>query len=92
MSDAPDPEHWFCSNLSLRFLQHLNLCTDLGMFGTTPNSLEKALSKYIPLSAESGETSQSHGGVFDVPIDENHWNLVSSVIPYAIRAELRILR
>ena len=92
MSDAPDPEHWFCSNLSLRFLQHLNVCSDLGMFGTTPNSLEKALGKYIPISTESNETSQTHGGVFVVPIDQNHWDLVSSVIPYAVRAKLRILK
>lgn len=92
LSDAPDPEHWFCSNLSLRFLQHLNLCSDLSMFGTTPNSLEKALAKYIPVSAESTETLQTHGGTFEIPIDQHHWDLVSSVIPYAIRAKLRVLR
>ena len=61
------------------------------MFGTTPNSLEKALGKYIPVSAESGETPESAGGVYAIPIDKDHWNLVSSVIPYTIRAKFRVL-
>ena len=29
--DALDPETWFCSNHALRFLQHMNLCSDLSL-------------------------------------------------------------
>lgn len=92
MCDAPDPEHWFCSNLSLRFLQHLNICSELSMFGTTPNALEKGLSKYIPpQNASSDNSGSTTGGVVSLSFDKEHWGLVSSVIPYVIRSKLRIL-
>lgn len=90
--DAPDPEHWFCSNLALRFLQHMNMCSDLSMWGTTPNRLEVGLRQYKGAAAGVDEKSESLGGQENIVLGRDHWNLVSSVIPYIIRAKLRLLQ
>lgn len=89
--DAPDPEKWFCSNHALRFLQHMNLCSDLSMWGTTPNVLEKELQKYIPASSELLNGDHGPGGSALLELDDEHWKLVASVAPYIVRADLKLL-
>lgn len=85
---APDPSHWFCSNLSLRFLQHLNLCSGLSLTGTTPNSLERALRQYIP--ADAARLEADTGGAATLQFDAEHWGLVGSIAPYIVRADLGV--
>lgn len=89
--DVPDPEAWFCSNHALRFLQHMNVCSDLSMWGTTPNSLERALRKYIHPTSALLQEDHGPGGADDLDLDTVHWDLVASVAPYIVRAELRLL-
>ena len=89
--DAPDPEKWFCSNHALRFLQHMNLCSDLSLWGTTPNVLESELKKYIPASSKLLSDDHGPGGSANLDLDKDHWDLVASVAPYIVRAELRLL-
>lgn len=89
--DVPDPEAWFCSNHALRFLQHMNLCSDLSMWGTTPNRLEHALRQYIHPTSALLQEDHGPGGVADLDLDTVHWDLVASVAPYIVRAELRLL-
>ena len=89
--DAPDPEKWFCSNHALRFLQHMNLCSGLSMWGTTPNRLESALRQYIHPTSALLQEDHGSGGSADLDLDTVHWDLVASVAPYLVRAELRLL-
>lgn len=81
-----DPAQWFCSSLCLRFLQHMNLCSDLSLKGTTPNSLEKALRQYIP--EELPRLQETTGGAAVLRWDADHWALVSSLVPFIVGAEL----
>lgn len=89
--DVPDPETWFCSNHALRLLQHMNLCSDLSMWGTTPNRLESSLRQYIPASSPLLQKNHGPGGAADLQLDKAHWDLVASVAPYIVRADLRLL-
>jgi len=88
----PDPESWFCSNHALRVLQHMNLCSDLSMWGTTPNRLEHSLRQYIPASSAVLQENHGPGGTAELKLSKPHWDLVASVAPYIVRAELRLLQ
>lgn len=82
---TPDPPTWFCSNLALRLLQHLGLCMDAGMTGTTPNSLQARLLEYIPASARDLDGDADHseaGGSLVLALDQGHWSVVSSITPF----------
>ena len=82
----PDPPTWFCSNLALRLLQHLGLCNDLSMTGTTPNILQARLLKYIPVSdgAVGAKENSDHssekgtGGSYAIRLDQGHWSVVTT--------------
>lgn len=67
---VPDPEAWFCSNHALRFVQHLNLCSEMSMWGTTPNRLEEGLRQYKEVDPTCNEEEPTSGVVqltFDKP-------------------------
>lgn len=80
----PDRASWFCSNHCLRFCQHMALCGDLGLSGTTPNTLDKELHDiYIETSDGSVEDAPE---VFHLNLNQSHWQVIADFVPYVIRS------
>lgn len=89
-----DRERWFCSNHALRFCQHMALCGDLGLSGTTPNNLDRALyATYIETSESPVDEERSSEGssenvqdTYYLNLDQSHWQVIADFVPHVIRS------
>lgn len=81
-----DRDSWFCSNHALRFCQHMALCGDLGLSGTTPNVLDKELHSTYIETLESPVDPEDTSEVFHLNLNQSHWQVIADYVPYVIRS------
>lgn len=82
----PDRERWFCSNHALRFCQHMALCGDLCLSGTTPNDLDKALRDVYIETSESPLDLEQESEIFFLNLNQSHWQVIADFVPHVIRS------
>lgn len=80
-----DRASWFCSNHALRFCQHMAICGDLGLSGTTPNALEKDLRETY-IDSVPASVSALGSIVYSLNLGQEHWSLIGDFVPYVIRS------
>lgn len=82
----PDRASWFCSNHTLRFCQHMALCGDLGLSGTTPNVLDNELQATYIETLKGSVDPEDTSEVFYLNLDQSHWQVIADFVPYVIRS------
>ena len=80
-----DRATWFCSNYALRFCQHMAICGDLGLSGTTPNALEKELRETY-IDSATASVSELGSSVYSLNLGQEHWSIIGDFVPYVIRS------
>jgi len=81
-----DRASWFCSNHALRFCQHMALCGDLSLSGTTPNNLDDTLQETYIETSESPVDPEDTSEVFYLNLNQSHWQVIADFVPYVIRS------
>lgn len=79
----PDPESWWCSAHSLRFIQHLGMLNNCSLRGCTPNNLEVKLCSYKDTNPSQGSSQRK------LDLGSEHWGVINNVIQKVVPPRLR---